>query len=131
VADPIDKQKIYEFMPSDFLIQHEWDKHGTCSGQARSAYFSLIGEEFGKLKLPRLSGAPTADKIESLFIEANPGLTADQIYLSCTESGPKGSTKTLDEVRICLDKDAHGFVKCEDAKDTCRNLKKVTITPTK
>jgi len=128
-ADTIDKQRIYAFMPSDFLIQHEWDTHGTCSGLARSAYFDLIGEQFGKLKLPRLAGAPKADMIESLFINANPGLAADQIYLSCTESGPKSSTQTLDEVRICLDKDTHAFVRCEDAKDTCQNLKKVTITP--
>ncbi len=131
VADPIDKQKIYAFMPSDFLIQHEWDTHGTCSGLARSAYFELIGEQFGKLKLPHLSGAPNAAKIKSLFIDSNPGLTADQIYLSCTESGPKSSTQTLDEVRICLDKNTHGFVQCESAKDTCKNLKKVTITPAK
>jgi len=42
-ADVIDKEKIYAYMPSDFLIQHEWDTHGTCSGLARSAYFDLTG----------------------------------------------------------------------------------------
>jgi len=130
-ADEIDKQKIYAFMPSDFLIQHEWDKHGTCSGLARSAYFDLTGDIFGKLKFPHLSGAPKADKIEALFIENNPGLDADEIYLSCTESGPKRSSKTLDEVRICIDKNTHEFTRCEDSKDTCRNLKKVTISPAK
>ena len=130
-ADEIDKQKIYPFMPSDFLIQHEWEKHGTCSGLARSAYFNLTGDIFGKLKFPRLSGAPKADKIEALFLENNPGLDADEIYLSCTEDGPKRSTKTLDEVRICLDKNTYEFTRCEDARDTCQNLKKVTITPVK
>jgi ribonuclease T2 len=130
-VDNIDQQKIYAFMPSDSLIQHEWDKHGTCSGLDRSAYFDLIEEQFGKLKLPKLSGAPKADKIESLFIGLNPGLSADQIYLSCRESGSKSSSKTLDEVRICLDKDTHDFVRCENANDTCRNLSGVTITPAK
>lgn len=128
-VDAIDKQKIYAFMPSDFLIQHEWDTHGTCSGLARSAYFDLTGEIFNKLKFPRLSGAPKADKIEALFIENNPGLDADEIYLSCTENGPKSSSKTLDEVRICIDKESHEFTRCEDAKDTCQRLKKVSITP--
>ncbi|HEY8160574.1 MAG TPA: hypothetical protein VIF10_17940 [Methylobacter sp.] len=127
-ADEIEKQKIYAFMPSDFLIQHEWDKHGTCSGLDRSGYFDLIGEIFGKLKFPRLSGAPKADKIEALFIENNPGLDADEIYLSCNENGPKRSNKTLDEVRICVDMKTNEFTRCEDAKDTCRNLKKVTVT---
>jgi len=58
-------------------------------------------------------GAPKADKIEALFIENNPGLDADEIYLSCTENGPKKSSNTLDEVRICVDKDTHEFTRCE------------------
>ncbi len=130
-ADAIDKDKIFVFMPSDFLIQHEWDKHGTCSGLARSAYFDLTGNLFGKLKFPRLSGAPKADKIEALFMENNPGLDADEIYLSCTENGPKKSSSTLDEVRICFTRDTLEFTRCEAAMDTCRKLKKVTVTPAK
>jgi len=128
VADVIDKEKIYAFMPSDFLIQHEWDTHGTCSGLTRSAYFDLTGTLFGKLKFPRLSGAPRADKIEALFMENNPGLDADEIYLSCTENGPKKSNSTLDEVRICFDKETLEFARCEDARDTCQKLKKVRVS---
>ena len=130
-ADDIDKEKIHAFMPSDFLIQHEWDTHGACSGLARSAYFDLTGTLFGKLNLPRLSGAPKADKIEELFMAINPGLDADEIYLSCTENGPKKSGNTLDEVRICVDKDTHEFTRCEAVVDTCQKLKKVIVTPAK
>ena len=131
LADTIDKQKIYAYMPSDFLIQHEWDTHGTCSGLARSAYFDLAGNTFGKLKIPRLSGAPKADKIKALFMEINPGLTADAIYLSCTEAGPKQSSNTLDEVRICVDKNTQEYTRCEATQDTCRKLTKVIVTPAK
>ena len=131
LADAIDKQKIYAYMPSDFLIQHEWDTHGVCSGLARSDYFDLVGNLFGKLKFPTLSGAPKADKIEALFMENNPGLDADEIYLSCTEAGPKQSSNTLDEVRICVDKNTHEFTRCEGAQDTCQKLKKVIVTPAK
>lgn len=130
-ADEIDTQKVHAFMPSDYLIRHEWEKHGTCSGLARSAYFDLTGALFSKLKFPRLSSAPEADKIEALFIENNPGLDVDEIYLSCSENGPRRSSKTLDEVRVCLDKTTHEFTRCEEANDTCRKLKKVTITPAK
>ena len=128
-ADTIDKEKIYAYMPSDFLIRHEWEKHGTCSGLAKSIYFELTGTLFGKLKLPRLSGAPKADKIEALFMENNPGLKADHIYLSCAEDGPKKSSNTLDEVRICFAKDTLGFTRCEEARDTCQKLNKVVVTP--
>jgi ribonuclease T2 len=123
-ADAIDKEKIYAFMPSDFLIRHEWEKHGTCSGLSRSAYFDLTGTLFTKLKLPWLAGAPKAEKIEELFRENNPGLDADELYLSCA----KQSTRTLDEVRICFEKETHAFTRCEDANDTCRRLKRVTVT---
>ncbi len=130
-ADAIDPQKIHVFMPSDFLIQHEWDKHGTCSGLARSAYFELTEMLYNKIKFPRLAGAPKAEKIEALFSENNPGLDADALYLSCSERGPKQSSKTLDEVRICFDKDTHVFTRCDEANDTCRKLKKVTVTAPK
>jgi ribonuclease T2 len=107
LADVIDKEKIYAYMPSDFLIQHEWDKHGTCSGLARSAHFDLTGNLFGKLKFPRLSGAPKADKIEALLMENNPGLDADEIHLSCTENGPKQRT---DRRRAVIHLTKCGFV---------------------
>ena len=129
LADTIDKQKIYAYMPSDFLIQHEWDTHGVCSGLARSAYFDLIGNIYGQIKFPSLSGAPKADKIVALFMAINPGLDANEIYLSCTEAGPKQSSNTLDEVRVCIDKSTNAFTRCEQPQDTCRKLKKVIVTP--
>jgi len=46
-------------------------------------------------------------------MENNPGLDADEIYLSCTENGPKKSSKTLDEVRICFDKDTQEFTRAK------------------
>jgi ribonuclease T2 len=128
-ADEIDEQKIYAFMPSDYLIDHEWEKHGACSGLDRSAYFDLTEDIFGKLKFPRLSGAPQAEKIEALFLENNQELDINEIYLSCNEGGPKSSSKTLDEVLICFDKATLEFVRCEEARPSCR--KKVTITPAK
>lgn len=130
-ADAIDKARVFTFMPSDFLIQHEWDKHGTCSGLARSVYFDLTEKLFSKLKLPRLSGAPKPEKIKELFMKNNPGLDADEFYLSCTENGAKKSSKTLDEVRICFEKDTLEFTRCEAPRDTCRKLKRVTVTRAK
>jgi len=126
--DPIDKHKIYAFMPSDYLIRHEWQTHGTCTALSGNNYFGLTETLYGKLNLPRLAGSIPADEIERLFMEKNPGLDADEIVLSCRANGQKSSTKTLDDVMICFDRNTHAFTRCENIRDTCENLKKVTIT---
>jgi hypothetical protein len=85
--------------PNDGCIsnKHEGNNHENDS-EISIRCFGFAGDIFGELKFPRLSGAPRVDKIEALFMENNPGLDVDEIYLSCTEDGPKRSTKTLDEV---------------------------------
>ncbi len=55
-ADAIDKEKIHAFMPSEFLIQHEWDSHGTCSGLDRSVYFDLTGSAVRQTEFPASFG---------------------------------------------------------------------------
>lgn len=126
--DAIDPQKIYAFMPSDYLIEHEWDKHGTCSGLARSAYFNEIAKAYGNLKLPTLKNGQKADQIEAAFIALNPGLKAENIYLSCTEKGTKMNKATLDEVRICIAKDTLAFTQCDNVQESCKTLKQVLVT---
>lgn len=126
--DRIDKRRIHAFMPSDYLIRHEWKAHGTCTALSRSGYFELTEALYRKLNLPGLAETAEAEEIERLFMEKNPGLDEDEIVLSCGANGQRSSAKTLDEVIVCFDRNTHAFTRCENIRDTCRTQKTVTIT---
>lgn len=126
--DRIDKRRIHAFMPSDYLIRHEWKAHGTCTALSRSGYFELTEALYRKLNLPGLAETAEAEEIERLFTEKNPGLDDDEIVLSCGANGQRSSAKTLDEVIVCFDRNTHAFTRCQNIRDTCRTQKTVTIT---
>ena len=108
-----------DLMPSRRLIFHEWDRHGTCSGQSAAAYFETvrkarqavaIPQEYTDLDRPMLV---SAGDIGAAFIKANPGLTKTGMAVACT-------SQWLSEVRICLSKDLK-FRDCPDvARRSCR-----------
>src|SRR5262249_30601870 len=79
-ARPIATQtvnRVMAIMPSRTLIQHEWAKHGTCSGLSADEYFSAIERSFHSLQIPTeyksLSNQQQFDvgQIEERFAEAN------------------------------------------------------------
>ena len=83
---------------------YQWKKHGRCAGMsaqryydtARQAYYSIvIPELFRKVQKPI---ALPASVIEEAFLEANPGLSGDQITITCKEG-------LIQEARICLTPD--------------------------
>jgi ribonuclease T2 len=43
---------MLQFMPSGALIQHEWTKHGTCSGLSAQDYFAKVEQAFRKVQVP-------------------------------------------------------------------------------
>jgi ribonuclease T2 len=96
-------QKALAFMPSEKLIQHEWTKHGSCSGLTADEYLSLADRAFASLKIPKEFEAPTnsrnlsAEQITAEFLSSNPGLNKDSLTVSCSGS-------ELQEVRLCVDK---------------------------
>ena len=127
----ISREQIYRFMPSDFLITHEWEKHGVCSGLGKSDYFLLIGRLFNKIRLPdlaKLTDPASPEQIEQAFIDANPGLITQNIALNCRAGGdPEFRDNTsLDEVYICFGRNEHP-TPC-NVTDSCAGLKKVRIT---
>ncbi len=111
------KDKALALTPDRGLIEHEWDKHGSCTTRDPAGYFDLVAQARGRVAIPELLRAPTKRlrltraTLERLFAEANPGLRPDMIALSC------GRTT---EVRICLDKNL-AFTACgADIRDSCK-----------
>jgi ribonuclease T2 len=86
------------------LAFYQWKKHGRCSGLSPSAYFATAREAFGRIQIPVLFSQVTedltlpAEVIEAAFLEDNPGLTRDQITITCKAG-------FIQEVRLCLTRD--------------------------
>jgi len=107
VADRAQGGSLY---PSRSLVDHEWTKHGTCSGLSASAYLSTADKAVGRVKVPAAlqpsegSQSFSPQAIVEMFRRSNPGLPEDGVVVRC--SGPQ-----LAEVRVCLSKDL-AFTSC-------------------
>ncbi len=90
-------------MPNADLIQHEWEKHGSCTTLTANAYFDALDRAFAGFHIPdRLvrPERPVAMSLAALRREiagANPGLTEDMFGLRCGHDG------RVEELRLCLD----------------------------
>lgn len=91
--------------PSPQLIQHEWEKHGTCMAKTPADYFRRSGALFAELRFPEMEQyrgrTMKAVEFQKLFADANPGMAPDQMRLNI------GKTGWLEEVWLCLDKGFH------------------------
>ncbi|WP_244598172.1 ribonuclease T2 family protein [Pseudohoeflea suaedae] len=94
-------RSLMDLTPSYGLIGHMWRKHGTCSGLSQDDYFTVVRSARERLVMPAAFDAAKSkqtispQQVETLFSEANPGLTADRMAVTCTGG-------ELREVRICL-----------------------------
>lgn len=88
--------------PSPQLIQHEWEKHGTCMAKTPADYFAKSATLYEGLRFPemdKLRGQRmTAAAFQKAFAAANEGMTPDQMRLNVGRGG------WLEEVWVCLDK---------------------------
>ncbi|HEY8095589.1 MAG TPA: ribonuclease T2 [Methylobacter sp.] len=108
-------QEMLPVMPSEKLIQHEWEKHGTCSGKTVDEYFDLIQNTFQTIKIPPAFANPnqrvntSAAQIRQQFHDSNPNL---QMAVAC-----KGDY--LQEVRLCFDKAMQPKACSSGVRDHC------------
>ena len=80
-----------DITPDLALLQHEWDKHGTCSSLSPTDYFQAVHQAFAQVNTPlaliELNGARTFTPQFALnmFYLVNPGFPRGSFSLSCKD----------------------------------------------
>jgi ribonuclease T2 len=120
LADP---SSMTDIMPDPGLVAHEWSVHGTCSGLDADAYFKLIRQAFGSVKIPSRFSAPSEpfsmppQQIKQAFSDANSQLKTENLTVSC-------GNNYLTAVSVCLTKDLQPTA-CQALPDCHANTVKV------
>ena len=101
------------------LAFYQWKKHGRCSGLSAPDYFATARLAHDRIAIPGFLARVSRDLhvpasvIEEAFLEANPGLSRDQITITCKEG-------LIQEARVCLTHDLD-FRRCgPDVIRDCR-----------
>lgn len=122
------KKDVLEIMPSERLMRHEWNKHGTCSGLTSQRYFEGILATWANVRIPPELKALTAAEvefspaeIERRFVGANPGLRPNMLAVEC-------GGRFLKEVRVCFDKNLK-FRACSPQVERACSLSKIIVRP--
>lgn len=111
-----EKKKYAAIYPSPRLMEHEWAKHGTCSGLDPDGYFTLSHTLRESITLPGTYQMPdkpfrtSSETLARAFATSNPGLAADSVLPLCTG----GEERYLSEIHICFDKTGAHTVACGD-----------------
>ena len=89
--------------PSPRLIQHEWQRHGSCMATTPDRYFRAAQSLHASVRYPDmalLARETTLDvwAFSRAFAAANPGLRSSMFTVHTSRSG------WLEEVRLCLDR---------------------------
>lgn len=86
--------------PSPWLLQHEWQAHGTCAWDTPEAYFKKARKIREKLNVPELDpGADqvmTAGEIRQAFLSRNRGVRPEGLNVRVKDG-------RLTEVWVCMD----------------------------
>lgn len=116
---------MLQFMPSRGLIQHEWSKHGTCSGLPADDYFRTVERAFTRVQVPEpyrdLTHEAQANvgELEQSFAAAN--RAPQQAFRVSCHAGE------LVGMEICLDKNLQ-YRACSSSARECSS-NSLTVRP--
>ena len=100
------KAQFTGLYPNDSLFDHEWEKHGTCTGLSPMEYLQTGKTLKESVVIPVEFVSPvnpfrtSMDQLKTLFAQANPGFSADDVEVSCSGSG-----RYLKEIYICFSRE--------------------------
>ena len=115
-------EKIFPYMPSEKLMNHEWAKHGSCSGLNQEMYFNESVKLYQKIKFPEIFYKNTVRFIRAKDLIA--ALKRSNSFLATSDSiriagkNQKKSRKILQEIRICYNKELTAPIDCPFPKLT-------------
>ena len=93
---------MFNFMPSRSLIQHEWQKHGTCAGLSAQDYFAQAEQAFTHVQVPQAYRSLDHEQqvnvpdVEKSFADANHA-PLESFRVSCHAG-------ELVSLEVCVDK---------------------------
>jgi ribonuclease T2 len=105
VSDQIVNETI-DAIPTEKLMNHEWQAHGTCSGLSMRDYFGMARKLYKSITIPakytNLSSPldVTVPELRTDLLKANPQLKPNMIAVDCGRNGQ------LKEIHVCYSKDA-------------------------
>jgi len=98
-VDPATLRMNLCMTPSAWLLQHEWEAHGTCAWPTPEAYFAKARALRAALDVPDLTpgpgGAMSAGEVRAAFLAHNPAMTRDALEIEVD------SANRLQEVHVC------------------------------
>lgn len=126
--------QVFPYMPSEKLINHEWKKHGSCSGLDPSMYFNYSIKLYQKIKFPAIfyqnnDHTITANDLILALKQANPVLGQQDSVRIVSKNQKMNSHKILQEIRICYNKDLTAPINCPFHKLTHPNTRLDIIAP--
>src|SRR5216683_333533 len=107
---------MLNFMPSPGLIQHEWEKHGTCTGLSAQDYFAQAEQAFTHAQVPQQYRSLDHEQqfsvpdLEKSFAEANHA-PLQAIRVSCHAGD-------LVSLEVCVDKNLQ-YRSCTESVREC------------
>jgi len=111
--------------PNENLYDHEWEKHGTCTGLSPVGYLRLSKQFKESVTIPgafRVPEAPlrmSAGQLKQEFTQANPGFPETAFEVRCSGSG-----RYLKELFVCFSREgqatACGADVHKDALKSCQ-----------
>ena len=99
------KGKFPGLYPNDALYDHEWKKHGTCTGLTPEGYMFWSQELKESVLIPAEFDSPeepfriNSDGLKEAFVQVNPIFHPDSIEVFCSGSG-----RFLKEIFVCFSK---------------------------
>jgi ribonuclease T2 len=115
-----------EFFPDKSMVQHEWTKHGTCSGLSAADYFEKVEQAFKAVQVPeQFSNLAQQEhlgvkQVEQAFAQAN-NAPSSAFRISCHAG-------EMVNLEVCLTKDLR-YQACTSSVHDCSSTKVLMRPP--